>query len=80
MSKIQGQRVCGPNLGTYSFDEFDEKKQELARLKEQATSFWEQERQYWLRMVFRSVATFLILPVAQEWSLAKSSHLCLTVM
>ncbi len=44
MKKIQGQRVCGPNLGTYSFDEFDEKKQELARLKEQATSFWEQEK------------------------------------
>ena len=44
MSKIQGQRVCGPNLGTYSFDEFGEKKQELARLKEQATSFWEQEK------------------------------------
>lgn len=44
MSENTGQRACQTNLGTYSFDEFDEKKQELARLKEQATSFWEQEK------------------------------------
>ncbi|MGB1707256.1 MAG: class I SAM-dependent methyltransferase [Rubripirellula sp.] len=44
MSNTQGQRLSGPNLGTYSFDEFDERNQELDRLKEQATAFWEQEK------------------------------------
>lgn len=40
----QAQRVSGPERGTYSFDAFNDKKLELDRLKEQATSFWQQEK------------------------------------
>jgi len=44
MQTTHVQRLSGSNLGTYSFDEFEERKQELARLKEQASSFWQQEQ------------------------------------
>jgi ubiquinone/menaquinone biosynthesis C-methylase UbiE len=44
MQPTHVQRLSEPNLGTYSFDEFEERKQELARLKEQASSFWQQEK------------------------------------
>ena len=45
MQSTHKKLFVNKNLGTYSFDEFDEKTKELARLKEQATAFWPLENE-----------------------------------
>ena len=50
MQSTHKKLFVNKNLGTYSFDEFDEKTKELARLKEQATAFWPQEKEMLLNL------------------------------